>query len=234
MHILLCTLALLLCSLSALAQNNHQPQSLSIPYGSGSLSDTALFAVKQKHFALGWHWGATDPSRVINNIMRINNMHGQLKVSETAAVLPDSGTVNFLLMPSDGLKFGNREEGFEYIAAVYDACASEDYSDSLRWSWGFSTRHDSSYATVEDGSKRYVVGTGVPPGTVVLSNVTHKSVLKWNPASEVINDTTRSADQMENSGSRYYLSINLRRMDSTDTAMNNDTVLKVKLLICNC
>ena len=70
MHILFCTLALLLCSLSALAQNNHAPTSLG---GTPSIfQDTSIFRTSQSRFYLGWHWGGNTPSWQVNKRMNIN------------------------------------------------------------------------------------------------------------------------------------------------------------------
>ncbi|MDZ4746788.1 MAG: hypothetical protein SGJ05_12405 [bacterium] len=106
--------------------------------------------------------------------------------------------------------------------------------DSLSWPYGFEVRHDSgivSNVKTDTNYRRFVLDTSRFSGTVpvkVLDSCNPRTSL-WRYDTIPGHKNVRGGERLTDStdGTRMYLTINLRRLDSLDTTVDDAPVLKL-------
>ncbi len=241
-------LFLILSSLSVYAQNG-EPNTLPINW-----NDTSIFISKQTEFYLGWHWAG--PRKEVNDLLHINHYHNHWGYVGTRNIalpnIPNDGKKKAMVW-----RLPNNNAIYNYFPAVqidptapvhplinHDnqgiATLHPRIGDTTGAIYGFSYRDTSEFGQLPDYGNanfdRYVLSnTGVPDtGVIVLDEPSAQSLLGYSVSETgsgpIKTDTgIITTTGVERNGSQWYLSVNLRRTDVTDTIQDDSIVLVVRI-----
>ncbi|MFN8359428.1 MAG: T9SS type A sorting domain-containing protein [Candidatus Kapaibacterium sp.] len=249
MKALFYSIIVLLFTISLSSQTILKPLPLSsYSYGGHTINfdDTTVWAPRvQKHFMLGWQWAG--PNRKTNERLHCNfyqSFYGLNNDSRNYfAHIPDSGDIKYIVwqhLQTPGGKpdfrvIGN-QMGIQFDPTAWTTINNQHpirAGDTTGAVFGFKVR-DSVYGHLNNSGAnfdRYSLDTlsaGFTDsmkyaGVIVLNQpVIDNRYYQYD-------DASTSNDAYRQLGRWWYVSINMRRTDSTDTLMNNDTLLTISL-----
>jgi hypothetical protein len=233
---------------SASAQTQLKPAPLSTLSYLGntlSLEDTSIWAPRiQKHFMLGWQWQG--PSEKTNKRLHCNFFHDHFGYPDTRSarmgLIPDSGNVKYVVWQflqqrdtniavwamGDQLGFQFDPTGLTKLD-LHNPIRQGDTTGAV---YGFKQR-DTVYGYLDTlnapNFDRYSLKTtgfllgSRDTGIVVLSQPVIDDRFYQFHSEYTDTNTSRRI------GRWWYLSLNLRRTNSTDTIMNDDTLISISI-----
>jgi hypothetical protein len=218
-------------------------------------NDTTVFVPKQTDFYLGHHW-MNLTRKTMNKLLHINHYHGAWGIPDIRSSLlnniPNDGSIKAVVWEFDAKNEMNQAiMAFEHdpSALLQEVPAwgtaskvppKSRQGDTTGAVFGFAYRdtvHGSVPALGDNNFDRYeLTKDSIPPGGVVVLNSPYtQHHFRYNPAfwgtitarkSATVNDLYPNVTF---NGAQWYLSVNLRRTDTTDTLMNGDAVLKLRI-----
>jgi hypothetical protein len=240
MKIFLFCFVILICHISSIAQTILKPLPLSsLTFGGKTLSfeDTTIWAPRiQPKFLIGWQWAG--PSANTNKRLHCNFYHSHYGYQPTREAgfkeIPDSGDVKYIVwqhLTDGGAIWGmGGERGLNFDPTA-DSTFTARTGDTTGAVLGFKTRNIGygSLNTSGVNFDRYSLDSaGFPAnsksaGITVLDKPVIDNVYYQN-ASKV-----KDADNNNWGGRYWYITMNLRRKDSTDLSMLSDTLLTIQV-----